>query len=81
MDILRIVLLCLLIPVALAIPFLPFLWLNRQGKKAAALWAWQEKQDAGDILRGSFKLVNGYLDACHVGDPSALFVHRMRHTA
>lgn len=80
-DLLKIVLLCLLIPLALALPFLPFLWLNRQSRKASEKWAWQAQQDPGEILRGSFTLVNGYLDACGVGEANALYVHRMNGCA
>lgn len=76
-DYLRIALLCLLIPVALALPFLPFLWINRQNRKTAEKYACLDEADHSVSIDGMFSLVIEYLDACGIGQPSALHIHRM----
>lgn len=76
-DYLRMALLCLLIPVLLAVPFLPFLWMNRQNARAAKRLACLDAEDPTEAILGMFDLVIGYLDARGVGDPNALYLHRL----
>lgn len=76
-DYLRMALLCLLIPVLLAAPFVPFWWLNRQSGRAARRLACLDAEDPAEAILGMFDLVIGYLDACRVGDANALYLHRL----
>lgn len=77
-DYLRIALLLVLIPLVLIGPFLPFLWLNRQARKAAEKRAAFDDADNTVAIRAVFSVVIGYLDACGIGRVNALYAERLR---
>jgi len=80
-DYLRIILMVLLIPVALAVPFVPLWWMNRCARKASARRTCLESNDPRETVTGGFALINDYLDACGITEPNRLYTRRMEHCA
>lgn len=77
-DYLRIALLCILVPVFLALPFIPFARLNRRNRIIAEKLARTESEDPTEASVGMFDLVTGYLDAMKIGAPNSLYADRLQ---
>lgn len=76
-DYLRIALMCLLIPVLLVGPFIPFVWINRQQQRIALNRACIDSGECAAAIDGIFALTIGYLDACGIGDRNELHKRRL----
>lgn len=76
-DYLRILGMLLLVPIALAVPFLPFIWMNKQTQKAMDKRACFQSEDPREAILGGFALVTGYLDACGIGSGERLYLDRL----
>lgn len=76
-DYLRIILLCLLIPLVLAAPFIPFVWMNKRAKTTQEKRAALKAREPETVITGAFRLINGYLDACNIGSSTGLYRDRL----
>jgi len=80
-DILKIALMCLLIPLVIIAPFAPFAWMSIRRKKALELRKTFETLPPKQAVIAAFRHINAYLDFADGETPNCLYSERELHGA
>lgn len=78
-DLWKTILLLLLVPLLLFLPFLPFVWMAGRTKEAHIKRSALSASDEKAACMCAFSLVIAYLDAERIGEKNSLYIDRLRN--